>query len=87
MGDMAAVYRAVVFNPVPGPPMSGRTKLAFRYKLTGSDTLRVQLYSLSRGFHRYLSITGCKQGEWTQAAVDMTQMRRPDGSGGPLAAR
>jgi purine nucleosidase len=86
MGDKTTSYKAVVFNPVPGPPMGSRTQLSFRYKLRGTDTIRVQLFSLSRGFHRYLSVSNLKQNEWLQATVDMTQMRRPDQSGGPLSA-
>jgi inosine-uridine nucleoside N-ribohydrolase len=86
MGDRSTSYAAVVFNPVPGPPMGERTRLTFRYKLHGTDTLRVQLYSLSNGYHRNLSLKELPQGEWQTATVDMTQMRRPDGSGGPLAA-
>jgi inosine-uridine nucleoside N-ribohydrolase len=85
-GDRGVSYRAVIFNPVPGPPMGPNTRLSFRYKLHGTDTLRVQLYSLSNGYHRYLSVGGLKQDEWQAATVDMTQMRRPDGSGGPLSA-
>jgi hypothetical protein len=85
-GDLAAAYRAVIFNPVPGPPVGPNTRLRFRYKLTGTDTLRVQLYSLSNGYHRYLSVSGLEQGKWLDGCVDLTRMRRPDGSGGPLAA-
>lgn len=85
-GDAGAMYRAVIFNPVPGPPMGPNTRLRFRYKLTGTDTIRVQLYSLSHGYHRYLSVSKLEQGKWLEGCVDMTQMRRPDGSGGPLAA-
>jgi inosine-uridine nucleoside N-ribohydrolase len=85
-GDLAAMYRAVIFNPVPGPPMGANTRLRFRYKLTGTDTLRVQLYSLSNGYHRYLSVSGLEQGKWADGCVDMTRMRRPDGTGGALAA-
>jgi len=85
-GDVATMYRAVIFNPVPGPPMGPNTRLRFRYKLSGTDTIRVQLYSLSNGYHRYLSVSGLEQGKWADGAVDITQMRRPDGSGGPLAA-
>lgn len=85
-GDMKATSRAVIFNPVPGPPMGPNTRLAFRYKLKGTDTIRVQLYSLTNGYHRYLSVGGLPQGEWRSGAVDMTAMRRPDGTGGPLAA-
>lgn len=79
-GDTATTYRAVIFNPVPGPPMGPNTRLRFKYKLTGTDTLRVQLYSLTNGYHRYLSLTGLDQGKWLDGCVDMTQMQRPDGS-------
>ncbi len=85
MGDTRTMYRAVIFNPVPGPPMGKNTRLTFRYWLKGTGTLRVQLYSLSNGYHRYLSLRDLPQGEWHTATVDMTAMRRPDGSGGALA--
>jgi inosine-uridine nucleoside N-ribohydrolase len=84
-GNRRAMYRAVIFNPVPGPPMGPRTRLSFRYWLGGTDRLRVQLYSLSNGYHRCLTLTDLEQGKWQECTVDMTQMRRPDGSGGPLA--
>jgi len=45
----------------------------------------VQIYSLSNGYHRSLTLTGLSQGKWQSATVDMTEARRPDGSGGPLA--
>ncbi|MGH7174697.1 MAG: nucleoside hydrolase [Gemmataceae bacterium] len=86
MGDMKTMYTAVIFNPVPGPPMGGKTRLSFRYWLQGTDTLRVQIYSLVKNYHRYLALTGLPQGRWQSATVDMTQCRRPDGSGGPLSA-
>jgi inosine-uridine nucleoside N-ribohydrolase len=85
-GNMKTMDRAVIFNPVPGPPMGPNTRLRFSYKLTGTDTIRVQLYSLTNGYHRYLSVSGLEQGKWLDGCVDMTQMRRPDGTGGPLAA-
>jgi inosine-uridine nucleoside N-ribohydrolase len=85
-GNMKTMDRAVIFNPVPGPPMGPNTRLRFSYKLTGTDTIRVQLYSLTNGYHRYLSISGLEQGKWLDGCVDMTQMRRPDGTGGPLSA-
>ena len=84
-GNMRTSYRAVVFNPVPGPPMGKNTRLAFRYKLVGTDHLRVQLYSLTNGYHRYLSVRDLPQDTWQSGAVDMTEMRRPDGTGGPLS--
>lgn len=85
-GDRTASYQAVIFNPVPGPPMGTSTRLSFRYKLHGIDRLRVQLYSLSNGYHRNLKLASLPQDEWRSATVDMTQARRPDGSGGPLSA-
>lgn len=84
-GQTSTMYRAVIFNPVPGPPMGPNTRLRFRYKLVGTDTLRIQLYSLTNGYHRYLSLTSLEQNKWLDGCVDMTQMRRTDGTGGPLA--
>ncbi len=85
MGDPEAAYTAVIFNPVPGPPMGKHTRLGFRYWLKGTSTLRVQLYSLTNGYHRHLTLTDLPEGKWESAVVDMTRARRPDGSGGPLA--
>jgi purine nucleosidase len=85
MGDPKAMYKAVIFNPVPGPPMGKNTRLSFRCKVQGTDALRVQIYSLSKGYHRHLTLTGLPQGKWQALAVDMTAARRPDGSGGPLS--
>lgn len=78
------MYKAVIFNPVPGPPMGKNTRLSFRYWLKGTDALRVQIYSLTNGYHRHLVVKGVPQGKWASATVDMTQARRPDGTGGPL---
>jgi inosine-uridine nucleoside N-ribohydrolase len=85
MGDMKTMYTAVIFNPVPGPPMGKQPRLRFRYKLQGTDTLRVQIYSLTRGYHRCLTLTGLPQGRWELGTVDMTAARKPDGGGGPLS--
>ena len=85
MGDQTKMYKAVIFNPVPGPPMAGNTRLSFRYFLKGTSTLKCQIYSLSNGYHRHLILKNLPQNQWKSATVDMTQARRPDGSGGPLA--
>jgi inosine-uridine nucleoside N-ribohydrolase len=79
------MYSAVIFNPVPGPPMGKNTRLGFRYWLKGTDTIRVQIYSLSNGYHRQLVVHGLPQQKWQQATVDITQARRADGTGGPLS--
>ncbi|NIP92379.1 MAG: hypothetical protein GWO24_02430, partial [Akkermansiaceae bacterium] len=57
MGDQSREWKAVIFNPVPGPPMGSRTRLSFRYRLQGTTTLRVQIYSLSNNYHRFLTLT------------------------------
>ena len=85
MGDPSALYKAVIFNPVPGPPMGRNTRLSFQYRLDRTDTLRIQIYSLSKGYHRQLTLTDLPQGQWQSATVDVTEARRPDGSGGALA--
>ena len=85
MGDPAKRYTAVIFNPVPGPPVGPSTRLAFRYKLRGTDALRVQIFSLTNNYHRRLRLAGLPQDEWRDVCVDMTLLRRPDGSGGPLS--
>lgn len=85
VGDQKRMYTAVIFNPVPGPPMGKNPRLSFRYFLKGTDVLKVQIYSLSKGYHRFLTLTGLPQGSWQDATVDMTVARRPDGSGGPLS--
>jgi inosine-uridine nucleoside N-ribohydrolase len=85
LGNPRAMYTAVVFNPVPGPPMGKNTRLTFRYWLKGTGTLRVQIYSLTNGYHRHLVLTGLPQGQWESATVDMTVARRSDGTGGPLS--
>ena len=74
-GEMKTLYTAVVFNPVPGPPMGKKPHLSFRYFLMGTDKLRVQIYSLTNGYHRCLTLTGLPQGKWMEGNVNMT--RRP----------
>jgi purine nucleosidase len=84
-GDTSAMYTAVVFNPVPGPPMGPHTRLSFNCWLKGTSRLKVQLYTLSKNYHRHLTLSDIPQGSWQSLTVDMTQARKPDGSGGPLA--
>ncbi|MBI1916848.1 MAG: nucleoside hydrolase [Planctomycetes bacterium] len=84
-GDPKGMYTAVIFNPVPGPPMGKNTRLNFRCWLKGSDRLRIQIYSLTNGYHRHLTLTKLPQAKWQSLTVDMTRCRRPDGGGGPLS--
>ncbi len=84
-GKKEARYGAVIFNPVPGPPMGKHTRLGFRYYLKGTDKLRVQIFSLTNNYHRMIVLTDLPKEKWTAATVDMTRLRRPDGTGGPLS--
>ena len=84
-GETKTLYTAVVFNPVPGPLMGKKPHLSFRYWLKGTDTLRVQIYSLSNGYHRCMMLKGLPEGSWQEGNVDMTVARKPDGTGGPLS--
>lgn len=85
LGNTRAMQTAVIFNPVPGPPMGKNPRLSFRYWLKGTGTLRVQIYTLTNGYHRQLYLKDLPQGRWESATVDMTQARRADGTGGPLS--
>jgi inosine-uridine nucleoside N-ribohydrolase len=85
LGNPKAMHTAVIFNPVPGPPMGKNTRLNFRCFLDGTDTLRVQIYSLTNHYHRHLILKGLPEKKWQMLTVDMTQARRPDGTGGPLS--
>jgi hypothetical protein len=76
---------AVMFNPVPGPPIGENTRLSFRYRLTGSDKLRVQIFSLTKEDNYHIDLTNLPQGKWQSATVDMTRLRRNDGSRGHLS--
>src|SRR5437868_4575033 len=49
--------KAVVFNPVPGPPLGGHPRLNFRYWIAGADQLQVQIFSLSREINRQIILT------------------------------
>jgi hypothetical protein len=82
---LKTLHTAVVFNPVPGPPMGKKPHLSFRYFLKGTDVLRVQIYSLTNGYHRCLTLKGLEQGKWLEGNVDMRDARKPDGTGGPLS--
>src|SRR5262249_13535262 len=85
LGNAKAMWTAVVFNPVPGPPMGKNARLNFNVWLDGTGELRVQIYSLTNGYHRHLVLKDLPQKKWQNLTVDMTQARRPDGTGGPLS--
>jgi hypothetical protein len=65
--------------------MGKKPHLSFRYYLKGTDVLRVQIYSLTNGYHRCLTLKGLPQGKWMEGNVNMQDARKPDGTGGPLS--
>ena len=66
--------------------MGKKPHLSFRYWLKGTDTLCVQLYTLSKGYHRHLTLSKLPQGRWEAITVDMTAMRKPDDTGGVITS-
>jgi hypothetical protein len=84
-GKRLGSEKAVMFNPVPGPPMGPRPCLSFRYWLKGDDTIRAQIFSLTKNDNRFLILTNLPQGRWEQATIDLTRTRRADGSNDPFS--
>ena len=80
-----ANLNAVMFNPVPGPPMGKNPRLSFRYRLVGSDKLRVQIFSLTREDNYSILLANLPQNQWQAATVDMTRLTRNDGAAGHLS--
>ncbi len=76
--------KAVVFNPVPGPPLGEHPRLNFRYWIAGADQLQVQIFSLSREINRQIILTNLANAHWEPVSVDVTDLRSSDGSGGPF---
>src|SRR6185436_2607698 len=84
IGKGSDTSKAVLFNPVPGPPMGPHPCLSFRYWLKGDDQFRVQIFSLTSNDNCHIVLTNLPQSRWQSAAVDLTRARRNDGSGGSL---
>jgi hypothetical protein len=80
-----ANLNAVMFNPVPGPPMGKNPRLSFRCRLVGSDKLRVQIFSLTREDNYSIVLANLPQNQWQATTVDMTKLVRNDGAAGHLS--
>jgi hypothetical protein len=72
----------------PPRPVGAQTKLRFRYHLTGSSALTVQIFDATVQDNRHLNLTGLQQGAWTTRYVDFARdSRRNDGTANsPFAA-
>ncbi len=71
----------------PPRPVGKRTKLRFRYFLTGTSKMTVQIFDLTDMDNRHIHLQGLKQGAWTTIYLDFTaNAKRNDGSNTPFAA-
>jgi hypothetical protein len=76
--------KAVVFNPVPGPPLGSHPRLNFRYWINGEDQLQVQIFSLTHETNRRLILTNLSRGHWETMSIDVADLRGSDAGGGPF---
>jgi len=71
----------------PPRPVGARTKLRFRYHLTGASEMTVQLFDLTDNDNRHIRLKRLNEGEWTFSILDFTNDgRRNDGTDTPFAA-
>lgn len=71
----------------PPSPVGARTKLRFRYHVTGTSRMTVQMFDVTDQDNRHIRMRDLKQGAWTTATLDFTRdARRNDGTETPFAA-
>jgi len=71
----------------PPRPVGARTKLRFRYHLSGASAMTVQVFDLTDGDNRHIKLTGLKPDAWAWANLDFTtDGKRNDGKQTPFAA-
>jgi hypothetical protein len=71
----------------PPRPVGERTKLRFRYHLTGTTRMTVQMFDATDQDNRHINLTDLKTGAWAWANLDFTaDARRNDGKETPFAA-
>jgi hypothetical protein len=65
----------------PPRPVGGRTKLRFRYYLTGANRLTVQLFDATVQDNRYIRLENLQTNKWTTEYLDFNRdSRRNDGT-------
>jgi len=74
--------------PIEPPRAVGaRTRLQFRYRLSGAASLTVQVFDFTVMDNRHVNLTGLGTDRWAMQLVDITRdSRRNDGSSTPLVA-
>jgi hypothetical protein len=71
----------------PPRPVGEKTRLRFRYHLTGTSKMTVQIFDATDQDNRHIHLKDLKQGEWTFAYLDFTKdAKRNDGKDTPFAA-
>jgi hypothetical protein len=67
--------------------VGAHTKLRFRYHLTGSSAMTVQIFDATDQDNRHIHLKGLKQGKWSFTYLDFTKdAKRNDGGDTPFAA-
>jgi hypothetical protein len=65
----------------PPRPVGARTKLRFRYHLSGTSEMTVQIFDATVQDNRHVRLNGLKQNQWTMTYVDLARdARRNDGT-------
>jgi hypothetical protein len=71
----------------PDRTVGARTKLRFRYYLTGATELTVQMFDVTDQDNRHIHLQGLKEGAWQWAILDFARdAQRNDGGNTPFAA-
>jgi len=71
----------------PPKPVGEMTKLSFRYHLTGTSAMTVQIFDVTDMDNRQIRLSDLPQGIWQTATLNFTRdARRNDGSDTPFAA-
>jgi hypothetical protein len=61
-------------------PLGKVTRLSFRYRLSGTDNLRVMLANSKKGVsHASIPVNKLRQGEWAEATVDFAAAKLDKG--------
>jgi hypothetical protein len=95
-GTYWCAARAVLHDAGPGKwirlkiepprPVGQTTKLRFRYYLTGTGSMTVQIFDLTDMDNRHVRLTDLPQGQWQQANLNFTaDARRNDGTDTPFS--
>jgi hypothetical protein len=71
----------------PHRPVGAHTKLRFRYFLSGTSSMTVQVFDVTDGDNRHIHLKGLKEGAWQWAILDFTSdAKRNDGKNTAFAA-